>query len=246
MNCKQLHEYCEMNPRADINLDLASAELAEHLAECPACNCLIEEQKQLAKYLRDVRDSVPAISASLDNEVLARYRSYQSEQWRAPLTATLIERINLRDAMGLALALAFAGLVAYGAMLLFLPGQRSWVDPRSRTLHHVTVPRTAAIANDGAAMTREPARARLRSVVASAKHRNSSAAVIQDSSVRTKFQSLMYCDYISCPGTMDVIRVQLPSPMLGITSGPVQTKGSISADVLVGPDGIARGIRFVE
>jgi hypothetical protein len=45
---------------------------------------------------------------------------------------------------------------------------------------------------------------------------------------------------------MDVIRVQLPSPIFGIMPGSAQATGFVSADVLVGPDGIARGIRLVE
>jgi hypothetical protein len=56
----------------------------------------------------------------------------------------------------------------------------------------------------------------------------------------------MYCDQISCSDSMDVIRVQLPSPVMGITPASARMGGVVSADVLVGPDGIARGIRVVE
>jgi hypothetical protein len=61
------------------------------------------------------------------------------------------------------------------------------------------------------------------------------------------FRSLMYCDALSCPETMDMIRVQLPTTaMPGQVSGFIHPSGSVTADVLVGPDGIARGIRFEE
>jgi hypothetical protein len=61
------------------------------------------------------------------------------------------------------------------------------------------------------------------------------------------FRSLMYCDALSCPGDMDMIRVQLPaSAMARQVPGFIQTSGSVTADVLVGPDGIARGIRLEE
>jgi hypothetical protein len=61
------------------------------------------------------------------------------------------------------------------------------------------------------------------------------------------FRSLMYCDALSCSGDMDMIRVQLPaSAMARQVPGFIQTSGSVTADVLVGPDGIARGIRLEE
>jgi hypothetical protein len=57
----------------------------------------------------------------------------------------------------------------------------------------------------------------------------------------------MYCDALSCGEGMDMIRVQLPSIVMpGQGSGFVQTSGSVTADVIVGPDGVARGIRFEE
>jgi hypothetical protein len=57
----------------------------------------------------------------------------------------------------------------------------------------------------------------------------------------------MYCDALSCPDAMDMIRVQLPaSAMPKPLPGFVRTGGSVTADVLIGPDGIARGIRFEE
>jgi hypothetical protein len=57
----------------------------------------------------------------------------------------------------------------------------------------------------------------------------------------------MYCDELSCPQDMEMIRVQLPSSaMPRQVSGFMQTNGSVTADVLVGPDGIARGIRLEE
>jgi hypothetical protein len=56
----------------------------------------------------------------------------------------------------------------------------------------------------------------------------------------------MYCDQLSCAEAMEVIRVQLPTSIAGLTPGSTPTDGMVFADVLVGPDGIARGIRIVE
>jgi hypothetical protein len=56
----------------------------------------------------------------------------------------------------------------------------------------------------------------------------------------------MYCDAISCGGGMEVIRVQLPSQDFPLMAGNAAADTVISADVLVGADGIARGIRIVQ
>jgi hypothetical protein len=60
------------------------------------------------------------------------------------------------------------------------------------------------------------------------------------------FSSLMYCDPLSCPEAMEIIRVQLPTSGTGPARGPASTYGMVVAEVIVGSDGIARGIRIVE
>jgi hypothetical protein len=57
----------------------------------------------------------------------------------------------------------------------------------------------------------------------------------------------MFCDELSCVGDMDVVRVQLPSAVVPRRASALpQPTGFVNADVLVGPDGIARGIRVEE
>ena len=55
----------------------------------------------------------------------------------------------------------------------------------------------------------------------------------------------MYCDELSCDGGMEVVRVQLPSLAAGFMSVPTAGNRVVTADVLVGADGFARGIRIV-
>jgi hypothetical protein len=54
----------------------------------------------------------------------------------------------------------------------------------------------------------------------------------------------MYCDQLSCSGAMEVIRMNLPASALGMQS-PLRTSNLVAADVVVGPDGVARAIRIV-
>jgi 2-polyprenyl-6-methoxyphenol hydroxylase-like FAD-dependent oxidoreductase len=64
-------------------------------------------------------------------------------------------------------------------------------------------------------------------------------------SIPEGFRSLMYCDELSCGGAMDVVRIELQPSDVGLMATAQQDRNAISADVLVGADGIARGIRIV-
>lgn len=245
MTCKELHNYWEGDVRGAINLRSDSAELAEHVAACPECNRFIEEQRELAKYLHVLRDSAPAIPASLDLAAVANYRSYVSERSGSAASAPVTRRINGRGALGWAAAVAFAVVVAYGGTLLFIPRQRIWID-RQDTARQPVVPPTQRMANKETTRAQEITRKAPRSHGDSVNRANAASVAERNNSFPTRFQSLMYCDQISCPGAMDVIRVRLPSPVLGLTPASARTNGAVSAEVLVGPDGIARGIRVVE
>lgn len=242
MTCKEVHAYWETEPCAAIKLQPVSAELADHVASCPECNRFIEEQTELARSLYVVRDSAPVISTSVEGAVLTRYRAYLSEQSRSPVPVSVTGRVNLRRALDWALVAGFALIVAYGATLLLAPRQRSWVDRQPTAWK--PVPQAESTANKQLARREESAPRKRKSVATSTRRVIQPARVArQGTSLPTRFQSLMYCDQISCPDAMDVIRVQLPSPVLGRSAG---ANGLVSADVLVGSDGIARGIRIVD
>jgi len=57
------------------------------------------------------------------------------------------------------------------------------------------------------------------------------------------YSNLMYCDPVVCSGPMQVVHIKVPvgqvKPNLGQSSG----NGFVNADVVVGPDGVARAIR---
>ena len=246
MTCQELRDDFEGDLRVGANR-LSAVELVEHVAACPSCNRFVEGQKELEEHLRAVRDSAPPIPDSLDNTVVTNYRSFVLEQSRLAKSTPLSCRINPRIALGWAAAVAFAVAVAYGAMLLFIPGQHAWVD-RQDTVRQPMVAPVQGTADKEAARARIATRKALKSRGGSAKHANHLVLLAEkDKSPPIRFQSLMYCDQISCPGAMEVIRVQLPSPVMGLTPTSSGRMGAaVSADVLVGPDGIARGIRVVE
>jgi hypothetical protein len=57
------------------------------------------------------------------------------------------------------------------------------------------------------------------------------------------YSNLMYCDPMVCSGPMQVVHIKVPvgqvKPNLGQSGG----NGFVSADVVIGPDGVARAIR---
>ena len=245
MTCQDVHNSFDRDLRVDTN-HLSEAALAEHIATCLPCNRLVEEQKELEEHLRVVRDSAPPVPASLDNAVFANYRSFVLERSCLAKSTPLTHRINPRGALGWAVAVAFAVVVAYGGMLLFIPRQHVWID-RQGAIRPPMLPQAPTTANKERTRAQIVTRNAPKSHGDSVKRANRPASFAEeDKSFPTRFQSLMYCDQISCPGAMQVIRVRLPSPVMGLTPASARMDGAVSADVLVGPDGIARGIRVVE
>lgn len=247
MNCKELRTHWESEPIVAVNRRPDSVELAEHIAACSECHRFVEEWKDVAKHLDLLRYTAPEIATSLDAAMLAKYRGYQAERSRWAASVPLMGRISLRGVLSWAAAVSFAVIVAYGGVLLFIPNQRGSVDPHLGEQQPMIAPKSVTAENQEMAGSQKPARNHAKSVRALAKRTKHLAPVVeQDPLFPTRFQSLMYCDQFSCPGAMDVIHLRLPGPVLGVTSASAHANGPVSADVLVGPDGIARGIRVVE
>jgi hypothetical protein len=246
MTCRDIHVYLASDPCAATRNAYESADFSEHLTACAECNRLIKEQKEVTQCLELVRGHVPALPASLDASVLARYRTYVAERSR-PMVAPVESRIGILGALGWAAAVAFAVVVAYGSISLFIPGPSDRVQRTSPEPRPVVAPQPAASADRSMPAAREPVRRKPTSTPVLAKRtRPATPGAQPDNTFPARFQSLMYCDQLSCSGALDVIRVQLPSPVLGISSVSRKASGLVSAEVLVGPDGIARGIRVVE
>ena len=246
MTCKEIHAHFESDPSGAVRLLRQSAEFSEHATECSECNRFVAEHQELGECLRVVRDSAPTIPTSLDAAVLARYRAFMSERSRthgaADVPASLL---GLRNSFGLAAAAAIAIVIAGGAIFLFVPRAQHVSRQKFPEQRPVIAPIVAASTIQPIAAARKPVSKTSKSLAASAKHGSSTKSVIlSEIPFSSGFQGLMYCDQLSCPDTMDVIRVQLPSPRF--SPGPPKTSGFVYADVLVGSDGIARGIRVVE
>ena len=61
-----------------------------------------------------------------------------------------------------------------------------------------------------------------------------------------QFDSLMYCDPFSCGDSMQVIRLEMPAASVGRAYRPLARNGFVSAEVIVGTDGLTRAVRFTK
>jgi len=239
MNCSELQTYLENGPLADRGAWVADAETAEHLAQCADCSRLVEVRERLATGLRLIRESVPQPSGALDAAVLDAYRRQTTRQSR-PQRVSLGSSTVLRWTAAVAAVALIVGLVFFSGR----KGRNTAVlAPMSQP------PRIARPLEFTKSVPTEIPRSRRRrtATVPQQHSRPAAASASQGTSFPDGFSSLMYCDSLSCAGTMDVIRVQMPSSAFTLPPPPsAQNNGMVYADVLVGPDGIARGIRIVQ
>jgi len=245
MTCKELRWYFEDHLR-DAEVRCARGAVAEHAATCPECSRFVAEQRELGKSLREIRESVGPVPELVDASVLLNYRRHMADQ-SARHRVAIDGKFRPRLAWGLA-ALAATLLVMAGLVL------RSR-HLRTGTAVNATSSETNTVSVREAPTNRAPEsqrRVQPRPVTAgrvsrSAPERTASLPARTARSMPEGFGSLMYCDELSCPQDMQMIRVQIPSSaMPRQVSSLIRTSGSVTADVLVGPDGIARGIRLEE
>ena len=244
MTCAELHACCEMRSDTAVHLHPDSTELSQHLAACTECSRFIEQEQEVRTYLAVVRNAAPAIPTSLDASVRAKYRAYVSQQSRSSGSHSLgMWAVNVGATARCVAAVVFAtAMVLGGVLLLHVPRQGNPIDRHLTPQHPTVAGATEPPAKNDTVVAKKAAPNP--AITASAQHKGRLAGHNDESPI--EFQSLMYCDPISCSGAMDVIRVQLSSPVLGTTLASAQADGLVSAEVLVGPDGMARGIRVVE
>ena len=247
MTCEELRGYFEDHLR-DAEVRSAHSAVAEHVATCTDCSHFVEEQRMLGENLRLVRESVPPVSESVDGSVVLNYRQYLAE-YRKHFGTTGVYRFQPGSAWAWT---AIAAAMLLGVSYWLFSARKTVTTTRPTAAHQPTVVPIAPVLTQNPASPvvkaakRRPA-APLRPSPAPSELRPAGTAVRAGRSLPDGFRSLMYCDALSCPEDMQVIRVQLPSAaMPRQAAGFIQPVRSVTADVLVGPDGIARGIRFEE
>jgi hypothetical protein len=238
MTCRELR----LSFEKELDIDEVLRSESEHLAECAECGRFFEARRELGTGLKLLRESIAQPSAALDVAVLANYR-HQIEGRRSGQTPSS-SPLRLLAVWGVMAAMLLV------ATLFVLQHRRSsdvsaTVPPPKEALLPSVAPTNGASAGDlHEAIRRDSSRNQRRGhlpAVAS----DEMPAVATDAAL-PEFRSLMYCDELSCGGPMQVIRVRLPIPVTPFATNAAASGRTVYADVLVGPDGIARGIRVDE
>jgi len=244
MNCREVRSYLEQNSLITDFQD-ESAQIAQHILGCTECSRLVEAQKETRLGLCLLRTSAPEVPTSLDAAVLANYRRQIATQ---PLSAAPWHWRTALLKWGLAGA-SVAALVVYAVIAVRKPSNTVSTPPLIVT---PAPPKTAEVVRDspphGVAhkrplVTPRPKQWNTNAVPRQAETVASASTLAQP--FADDFRSLMYCDELICGGGMEVVRVHLPAQPAGLLLPSAPTNRVVSADVLVGADGFARGIRIV-
>lgn len=244
MNCREVRSSLEQNSLITDFQD-ECAEIAEHILGCSECRRLVDAQKETCQGLCLLRTSAPEVPTSLDAAVLANYRRRIATQ---PLSAAPWHRRIALLKWGLAGA-SVAALVVYAVIAVRKPSNTVSAPP---LIVAPELPKAAEVVREspphGVAHKRQL-------VTPRPKQRNANAVPGQAETVVSAstlaqpfpddFRSLMYCDELICGGGMEVVRVHLPAQPAGLLLPSAPANRVVSADVLVGADGFARGIRIV-
>lgn len=254
MTCHELHVLIEDSVRPlDSEADYG---IAEHIAACSECRNWTEAQMELRVGLQAIRNSAPDFPPLLDSKVVASYRR-NTVATGSIRNARLTWKFNPLPALAWCAALVAAIVLARTGIEWLLPSEdrAGWIQQQhtyspAPSKLPATAPAPRRTLNTSAQSEILPARTAARRTQASheAIGRTTTPAVIDEQlgSLPSGFTGLMYCDLLSCDGAMEVVRVQLPPQQLGLTHLYAGSNNLVSADLLVGADGVARGVRIVE
>ena len=236
MTCHELHSHFEGCLEGAL-----TPEAVSHLESCAECRGFVDRRQALGRGLHLVRESAPTISESFDASVLAQYRQHTAEKPNLPAHWSSSWAVRWS-------VVAAAAVIAVSTLWLLARGTRTTANSaKSAQPGVIQAPVTVVSKTVPGKATDQPQRVRHNSKQRSHVKALGPAAIASVHRVPQlpeRFRSLMFCDALSCVGDMDVVRVQLPSAFVPrqVSAFP-QPTGFVNADVLVGPDGIARGIR---
>lgn len=240
MNCQELHNHFETNPRLDADFPPA---VVSHATSCASCSRFVDEQLALKKSLQSLRETAAEAPDTFDARVLADFRMRGLD---AKPTMLSLGHISSSSALRWGVAGAAALVIA---AILFTSTRRApkanlQTQTRSGAVASVSSDATPLVTPKVPAPSMKPKR---RVIPRPVPNRSAVASNRLDNRLPAGFRSLMYCDALTCSAPMQMIRVQIPSGLIARpTPSLVNTSGAVNADVLIGSDGIARGIRIVD
>ena len=239
-----------------------------HIEECGRCRQVFVAQKELSERLRNMADEMNALHppTSLEAKVLAAFRDRNRVSAIHPARQSFGSRRRYW-----ALAAAAGLLFVFGMFVWQISSSRRQVQPvgatnetargsatdqASSSPNAVSGTPTLIQASNGAAPKRLRPRRRLApaqtATVAAAKQAETDPEVISAKAevkeIATDFVPVGYGSALDLRDGGQLVRVELPRSALtrfGLPMNMNRADERVKADVLVGPDGLPRAIRFV-
>ncbi|HCX30669.1 MAG TPA: hypothetical protein DHU55_13025 [Blastocatellia bacterium] len=266
MNCQNFEDVVNDLARDQIMEVDARARIIEHSVKCPACAQRLEGERLLAVDLRALAAEMKSLEAPepVEKQLRAAFRSGGLQQ-----RSSSNNRLGYVTAAAAAVVLIMFGIVAIRLRPMSSPPpEKLLVKPEQIAIDtRPTVP-PASLARPGVALSWKPKIVRAgnfrqtnrRSFAThySNRERNSTlaaasaATAITDSQRREVATDFMPLGYISSMNLQDgaqLVRVELPRSAMVSFGLPVNMDRygeRVKADVLVGADGLARAIRFIQ
>jgi len=232
MTCEEFRSYASDRSTAGDRTGAA------HLEICQECRKLAFVEEQLERCLQVVRERAPEVPKSLDLAVMRAYRQ-GSERKSVSLGRRTFATVIAWAAVAAALILGVVLLVAHRKSDLATNEQVVHSDP-------TPVPAPKPVENVATKPVSGPrfATAKKHAHVVQAKSGPTPPSAVGNNATSAGFQSLMYCDELSCSGAMDVVRIEIPAAAVNRAAWR-PANGMVQAGVVVGSDGVARAIRIV-
>jgi hypothetical protein len=243
MNCTSFREAVHEMDRDGLLDDSAYDAAVAHAQTCTRCARLLSQSRQLDASLKAMvrADSRCEPSARVYGQLLRAFRE------QAP------SRLYAKRAVKWLAAAAAVLILAGGALLVRrhkpAAAAAQSADRSAPASPAATGPTTAAVRSESARAAQSlavasPAKVRPRKTV----RRSDRAAKPDELENMADFIPLPYADDDSPLGAGELVRVRLSQSTLGLLGFPVtedRASEPVTADLVIGQDGVARAIRFV-
>jgi hypothetical protein len=224
--CKEFHPLIVAAARREP----VAAELEQHLDTCPDCCVALANQRSLTAALGAIAKSDPLPPHAMQAALLAELRS---------VTPVRAARVSKR------LAFLAAAIAAAVALAFFWPTPHTPAPPQLARV----VPPPPVVEQP------KPAPQPVRQLPVRAKRHQAPrtvpaapAASVPQPEVATDFYRVPYTEPLRPNELADIYRVQVPRATMAAFGIPViggRLDSQITADVVVGEDGVTRAVRFI-
>jgi hypothetical protein len=245
MNCRAFESVVVSIVRKQL-LDLTTREQAlSHTEVCALCCNRLAEERALFEGVRSVVAELAKLEAPacVEASLLAAFREHAAQPPQPTVVAFPVRTSQRRIRR---LAAAAAILILISGLALFwsdssapLPLVREEVEvPKPPTIADASPSANTTVIRDNKESRRRPARRRRQ------EHQPSSSEV----EVATEFFPLLEGRDLDSMENGRIVRIELPGSALaavGLVSGGESSSEPVEAEVVLGPDGLARAIRFV-